>query len=234
MSKYGASWGGIYCDRPVRMRPMRFSSSNCFAWKIPSRDKSSRLLRNSSSSHLRMDKSDSTDVEFGKTVASPAQKRRSWWNRAPSSKSHTSLNAVVWSCWSMIDAMLFSLWYAMSSSRWLFSITLLWSSIQAVACSCAMRDSITSEMNVEDHILTRSIGMRGGARLTIALLARSRSALTLAMSFDMPITKRAIVRRTIVLSLVLINSQCAYVRVPRSSTYSRNVISSTNESSLRT
>jgi hypothetical protein len=58
--------------------------------------------------------------------------------------------------------------------------------------------------------------------------------LTLAMSFDMPITKRAIVRRTIVLSLVLINSQCAYVRVPRSSTYSRNVISSTNESSLRT
>ncbi len=69
--------GGIYCDRPsmgVRMHPMLFSSSNYFAWKIPSRDKSNRLLWNSSSSHLRIEKSDSTDVELGKTVANPTEK----------------------------------------------------------------------------------------------------------------------------------------------------------------
>jgi hypothetical protein len=56
----------------VRMHLMLSSILNCFAWKIPSMDKSSRLLRNSSSSHLRIEKSDSTDVELGKTVASPA------------------------------------------------------------------------------------------------------------------------------------------------------------------
>jgi hypothetical protein len=32
---------------------------------------------------------------LGKTVASPAQKRRNWSNRAPSSESHASLNDVV-------------------------------------------------------------------------------------------------------------------------------------------
>jgi len=58
----------------VRMHPMLSSSSNCFAWKIPSRDKSNRLLRNSLSSHLRIEKSDSTDVELGKTVASSTKK----------------------------------------------------------------------------------------------------------------------------------------------------------------
>jgi len=56
------------------MHPMLFSSSNYFAWKIPSRDKSNRLLWNSSSSHLRIEKSDSTDVELGKTVANPTEK----------------------------------------------------------------------------------------------------------------------------------------------------------------
>jgi len=76
------------------MHPMLSSSSNCFAWRIHSRDKSSKLLRNSSSSHLRIQKSDSTDVELGKTIASPAQKQHSCSNRAPSSESHASLNVV--------------------------------------------------------------------------------------------------------------------------------------------
>ncbi len=146
--------------------------SECARWNpiarivLPGRFPSgtSPAVLNSSSSHLRMDKSDSTDVEFGKTVASPAQKRRSWWNHAPPSESHASLNVVVWSCWSMIDAMLFSLRYAVSSSRWSFSIALLWSSVQTVACSCAMCGSITSEMNIKDRILTRSIGMIGSAK----------------------------------------------------------------------
>jgi len=59
-------------------------------------------------------------------------------------------------------------------------------------------------------------------------------ASTLAMPSDMSITKQATIRRTIILSLVSINSQCTCMRVPRSSTYSRSVVSSTNESSLRT
>jgi len=77
------------------MHLMLSSTSNCFTWKIPFRDKSSRLLRNSSSSHLRIEKSDSTDVELGKMVAKPTQKQRSWSDRVPSSKSHASLNDVV-------------------------------------------------------------------------------------------------------------------------------------------
>jgi len=217
----------------VTMHPMLSSSSNYFAWKIPSRDKSSKLLRNSSSSHLRIEKSDLTDVELGKTVTSSAQKRRNWSNRVPSNESHALLNNVMWSCWSTIDEMSFSLRYAVSSLRWLFSIALIWSSVQAVACSYALRGSITSEMKVKDRILTRSIGMISSAKSTAALLAGSRSASTLAMPFDRPIANWAIVCKTIIFSLASIANQCACARVLRSSTYSRNIASSTNELSQR-
>ncbi len=77
------------------MHPMLSSSLNYFAWKIPSKDKSSKFLWNSSNSHLKIEKLDSTDVELGKTVASSAHKRRSWSNRVPSNEFHASLNDVV-------------------------------------------------------------------------------------------------------------------------------------------
>ncbi|CAK9252536.1 unnamed protein product [Sphagnum jensenii] len=89
-------------------------------------------------------------------------------------------------------------------------------------------------MKVKDCILTRSIGMTGGASSTAALLAGSCSASTLAMPSDRPIANRAIVCRMIVFSLASIANQCVYVHVPRSSTYSCSVANSTNESSWRT
>jgi hypothetical protein len=76
--------------------------------------------------------------------------------------------------------------------------------------------------------------MTSGARLMAALLAGSRSALTLMMPSDRLIANWAIISRTIVFSLASIASQCACAHVPRSSTYSRSVASSMNELSRRT
>ncbi|CAK9864327.1 unnamed protein product [Sphagnum jensenii] len=71
--------------------------------------------------------------------------------------------------------------------------------------------------------------MTGGARSTATLLARLRSASTLAMLSDRPIVNRVMFYRTIVFSLVSIASECACAHVLTSSTYSRSVANNTNE-----
>jgi hypothetical protein len=48
----------------------------CFDWKRPSSDRCINEVRNSSISHLRMEKSLSTDVAVANTVAKPPQNAR--------------------------------------------------------------------------------------------------------------------------------------------------------------
>jgi len=56
---------------------MLHNISHCLAWKIPSKDRFNRDRRVGSLSHLRMEKSDSTEVVLAKVVAKPARNCRS-------------------------------------------------------------------------------------------------------------------------------------------------------------
>jgi len=67
------------------------SASNCLLWKTPFSDRSSKLSRYGSFSHLRTEKSDSTEVELGNSVVRPSQNVRRVVNRIPRA-SHASLN----------------------------------------------------------------------------------------------------------------------------------------------
>ncbi|CAM6022646.1 unnamed protein product [Sphagnum balticum] len=71
----------------------------CLVWKMPSNDKCIRQVRNSSISHLKMEKSDSTAVVLAKAVANLPRKVRKCSTRACcGTVSQASLKVVYMSC----------------------------------------------------------------------------------------------------------------------------------------
>jgi len=95
----------------------------CLHWNIPSNVKSVIDERLSSFSHFKMEKFDSTDVVFGKAVASPPQ---NWCNRLKGTPilSHTSLKDTVCLYELMICLMCWSLLYCLIRSRCSTSISM--------------------------------------------------------------------------------------------------------------
>ena len=84
-----ASFDAVYC-----------SKTHCFAWKIPSSEICIMSVLFESASHFRIEKYDSTEVVFSKTVASRPQNMHSRIY-LPGATSQASSKVVLTSCSSM-------------------------------------------------------------------------------------------------------------------------------------
>ncbi len=72
------------------------------ACKIPSNDKCIKEVQFSSISHVKIEKSNSTNVVLANTMARPPTNARKELNRLAGKMSHLGLNDVLWSCLSIV------------------------------------------------------------------------------------------------------------------------------------